>query len=73
MDFPGGQKRKKVHFDTQFHIFGSTWHSNNFKTCFQIMKFSEINATRGHKIAKKKERFFSVFDAKYFLNKRTVT
>ena len=29
-----GQKHKKMHFDTKFHIFGSTWESNNFKTCF---------------------------------------
>ena len=33
-DFSGGQKRKKLHFDTKFHIFQSTWESNNFKTCF---------------------------------------
>ena len=33
-DFWGGQNRKKLHFDTKFHIFGSTWESNNFKTCF---------------------------------------
>ena len=24
-DFSRGQKRKKLHFDTKFHIFGSTW------------------------------------------------
>ena len=34
MDFWGGQKHKKLHFDTKFHIFWSTWESNNFKTCF---------------------------------------
>ena len=34
MDFLGGQKHKKLHFDTKFHIFGSTWQSNNFKKCF---------------------------------------
>ena len=34
-------------FDTKFHNFGSTWESNNFKICFQIiMKFSEINASQ---------------------------
>ena len=33
-DFSGGQKHKKLHFDTRFHIFGSTWESNNFKKCF---------------------------------------
>ena len=32
--FSGGQKRKKLHFDIIFHIFGSTSESNNFKTCF---------------------------------------
>ena len=25
---------KILHFDTKFHIFRSTWESNNFKTCF---------------------------------------
>ena len=34
MDFSGGQKRKKLHFYTEFHIFRSTWESNNFKTGF---------------------------------------
>ena len=34
MDFSGSQKREKLHFNTEFHIFGSTWESNNFKTCF---------------------------------------
>ena len=24
-DFWGGQNRKKLHFDTKFHIFGSNW------------------------------------------------
>ena len=33
-DFSGGQKHKKLHFDTEFHNFRSTWESNNFKTCF---------------------------------------
>ena len=33
-DFSGGQKRERLHFDTKFHIFGSNWESNNFKTCF---------------------------------------
>ena len=33
-DFWGGQNRKKLHFDTKLHIFGSTWESDNFKTCF---------------------------------------
>ena len=33
-DFSGAQKCKKLHFDTKFHIFVSTWESNNFKTCF---------------------------------------
>ena len=33
-DFSGGEKRKKLQFDTKFHIFGSTSESNNFKTCF---------------------------------------
>ena len=28
------EKRKKLHFNTKFHIFGSTWESNNFKTWF---------------------------------------
>ena len=32
--FSGGQKHEKLHFDTEFHIFSSTWESNNFKTCF---------------------------------------
>ena len=45
-DFQGGQKHKKLLFDTKFHIFGSTWESNKFKTCFSIItKFSEINAS----------------------------
>ena len=45
-DFQGGQKHKKLLFDTKFHIFGSTWKSNKFKTCFSIItKFSEINAS----------------------------
>ena len=36
-----------MHFDTKFHIFGSTWESNNFKTYFYIiMEFSEINASQ---------------------------
>ena len=34
IDFSGGQKRKKEHFDGKFHILGSAWKSNNFKTCF---------------------------------------
>ena len=33
-DFSGGQKHKKLHFDTKFHTFGSPSESNNFKTCF---------------------------------------
>ena len=33
-DFSGRQKRKKLHFDTKFHIFGSSSESHNFKTCF---------------------------------------
>ena len=33
-DSSGVQKRKKMHFDSKFHIFGSTWESNNFKTSF---------------------------------------
>ena len=33
-DFSGGQKREKLCFDTEFHIFRSPWESNNFKTCF---------------------------------------
>ena len=33
-DFLGGQKHNKLHFDTKFHVFGSTWESNNFKTSF---------------------------------------
>ena len=46
-DFSGSQKHKKLHFDTKFHICGSTLESNNFKTCFSIiMKFSEINASQ---------------------------
>ena len=32
-DFSGGQKHKKLHFDTKFHIFGSTSESSNFKIC----------------------------------------
>ena len=47
MDFSEGQKLKKMHFDTKFHIFWSTWESNILKTCFQIIiKFSEINASQ---------------------------
>ena len=34
IDFSGGQKHKKLHFGTKFHIFVSTWESNNFKTYF---------------------------------------
>ena len=34
MNFSEGQKCKKLHCATKFHIFGSTWESNNFKTCF---------------------------------------
>ena len=46
-DFSGDQKHKKLHFDTKCHIFGSTWESNNFKTCFWIIiKFSEITASQ---------------------------
>ena len=33
-DFSGGQKCRKLHFDAKFHNLGSTWESNNFKTCF---------------------------------------
>ena len=33
-DFTGGQKRKKLHFDTKFYIFGTVWEPNNFKTSF---------------------------------------
>ena len=33
-DFWGDQKPKKLLFDTKFHIFGSTWESNNFDACF---------------------------------------
>ena len=32
-DFLVGQKPKKWHFHTKSYIFGSTWESNNFKTC----------------------------------------
>ena len=32
--FSGGQKHKKLHFDTKFNIFQSTWEFNNSKTCF---------------------------------------
>ena len=46
-DFSGDQKHKKLHFDTTFQVFGSTWESNNFKTCFWIIiKFSEITASQ---------------------------
>ena len=85
-----------MHFDTKFHIFGSTWESNNFKTYFYIiMEFSEINASqiyftfkdisgcenflskiRGFIKLKKKNpcgTFFSIFEVKYFFNKRTIT
>ena len=32
-DFSGGQKCKKLYFDTEFQL-ESTWKSNNFMTCF---------------------------------------
>ena len=32
--FSGVQKCRKLHFDAKFHIFESTWESNNFKTYF---------------------------------------
>ena len=33
IDFSGGQKCKKLNFDTKCHFLGSTWKSNNFKMC----------------------------------------
>ena len=41
-DFSGSQKRKKLHFDTKFHMFWSTWELKTiilqtFRT-FQVVK-----------------------------------